>query len=78
MTRFVLLLTGLLATQGANAENWGQWRGPFFNGSTTEKTGRAMNSPKMEAEGALERIGGKVQKKAGDFEKRVDEDLEDE
>ena len=37
MTRFVLLLTGLLGTQVANAENWGQWRGPFFNGSTTEK-----------------------------------------
>jgi len=36
-----------------------------------------MNSPETEAEGAMERIGGKVQKKAGDFEKRLDEDLED-
>ena len=37
MIRFVILLTSLLATLNANAENWGQWRGPFFNGSTTEK-----------------------------------------
>lgn len=37
MTRLFLLLTGLLTSAAANAENWGQWRGPFFNGSTTEK-----------------------------------------
>ena len=48
-----------------------------LKGNIKEKTGRAMNSPDMEAEGAMERIGGKVQKKAGDFEKRLDEDLED-
>ena len=25
-----------LAVSAARAENWPQWRGPFFNGSTTE------------------------------------------
>src|SRR5947207_5032945 len=38
---FVLLVTlgGLMAvtTPAVRAENWPQWRGPFFNGSTTEK-----------------------------------------
>jgi uncharacterized protein YjbJ (UPF0337 family) len=47
-------------------------------GNIKEKTGRALNRGDMEAEGAMERIGGKVQKKAGDFEKRLDEDLEEE
>jgi len=37
-----------------------------------------MNRGDMQAEGAVERIGGKIQKKAGDVEKRLDEDLEDE
>ncbi len=27
----------LLFTTSLRAENWPQWRGPFFNGSTTEK-----------------------------------------
>src|ERR1017187_8250605 len=27
----------LLITASAGAENWPQWRGPYFNGSTTEK-----------------------------------------
>ena len=49
-----------------------------LKGNIKEKAGRATNSPDMEAKGAMERIGGKVQKKAGDFEKRLDEDLEDE
>src|SRR5678816_1811877 len=33
------LLSFLLAvaTSSVNAENWSQWRGPNFNGSTTEK-----------------------------------------
>jgi uncharacterized protein YjbJ (UPF0337 family) len=53
-------------------------RGRELKGNIKEKTGRAMNSPEMEAEGAMERIGGKVQKKAGDFEKRLDEDFDDE
>jgi len=48
-----------------------------LKGNIKKKTGPAMNSPHTEAEGAMERIGGKVQKKAGDFEKRLDEDLED-
>ncbi|MBA4147956.1 MAG: PQQ-binding-like beta-propeller repeat protein [Verrucomicrobia bacterium] len=34
----ILALIGLLVVNGnAFAENWAQWRGPFFNGSTTEK-----------------------------------------
>ena len=49
-----------------------------LKGNIKEKAGRAMNRGDMEAEGAMERIGGKVQKKAGDFEKRLDEDLEEE
>ena len=32
----LLLLTTVLATCTARAENWPQWRGPFFNGSTDE------------------------------------------
>ena len=53
-------------------------RGRELKGNIKEKTGRAMNRADMEAEGAMERIGGKVQKKAGDLEKRLDEDLEEE
>lgn len=37
MTRFGAILAGFLMVGSAVAENWGQWRGPFFNGSTTEK-----------------------------------------
>lgn len=32
----LLLLTIVLTTSSVRAENWGQWRGPFFNGSTDE------------------------------------------
>jgi len=53
-------------------------RGHELKGSIKEKTGRAMNRGDMEAKGAIERIGGKVQKKAGDLEKRLDEELDDE
>jgi outer membrane protein assembly factor BamB len=37
--RTILLFLGFLAClhpSGSSAENWPQWRGPFFNGSTTE------------------------------------------
>ncbi len=53
-------------------------RGRELKGTIKEKTGRAMNRGDVEAEGAMERIGGKIQKKAGDVEKRLDEDLEEE
>jgi len=35
----IAVLSGVLTAtpQAARAENWPQWRGPFFNGSTTEK-----------------------------------------
>ena len=36
MKTLAFLLT-LLAGISARAENWAQWRGPYFNGSTTEK-----------------------------------------
>lgn len=36
MKFYSLCLLGVLATTGVFAENWPQWRGPFFNGSTTE------------------------------------------
>ena len=38
-TLFFVLLTGLLAfaSHSARAADWPQWRGPFFNGSTTDK-----------------------------------------
>ena len=32
-----IVLTGLVLSSSLFAENWPQWRGPFFNGSTTEK-----------------------------------------
>src|SRR5436190_11871252 len=32
----IRLLCALLAVSVVHAENWPQWRGPFFNGSTTE------------------------------------------
>ena len=37
--RSLLIVLGLalLMTASARAENWPQWRGPYFNGSTTEK-----------------------------------------
>ena len=34
--RTALLAGWLLLASAASAENWAQWRGPFFNGSTTE------------------------------------------
>jgi outer membrane protein assembly factor BamB len=34
---FVPFTLALLITVPAGAENWPQWRGPYFNGSTTEK-----------------------------------------
>jgi outer membrane protein assembly factor BamB len=36
-TRFLCLtILAVWVTASAGAENWAQWRGPFFNGSTTE------------------------------------------
>lgn len=32
---YLLLFAGVLGTAPTYAENWAQWRGPFFNGSTT-------------------------------------------
>jgi uncharacterized protein YjbJ (UPF0337 family) len=38
-------------------------------GKVKEKVGRATNNPDLEAEGQVERIGGKVQKRIGQVEK---------
>jgi len=38
-------------------------------GKVKEKVGRATNNPDLEAEGQVEKIGGKVQKKIGQVEK---------
>ena len=48
-----------------------------MKGNIKEKTGRATNNRSMEAEGAMERVGGKVQKKAGDIEQKIDDDLDE-
>src|SRR5262245_61963972 len=34
---FITVASGVLALAAARAENWPQWRGPSFNGSTSEK-----------------------------------------
>jgi uncharacterized protein YjbJ (UPF0337 family) len=38
-------------------------------GKVKEKVGRAMNNPDLEAEGQVEKIAGKFQKKIGQVEK---------
>jgi outer membrane protein assembly factor BamB len=42
-----VLLLGAVLTNAARAENWAQWRGPSFNGSTSE-TGLAASFSKTE------------------------------
>jgi uncharacterized protein YjbJ (UPF0337 family) len=46
-------------------------RGKFHEvkGKVKETVGRATNAPDLEAEGLVEKIGGKVQKKIGQVEK---------
>lgn len=34
---FTLSLAALLSATSARADNWPNWRGPFFNGSSQEK-----------------------------------------
>jgi uncharacterized protein YjbJ (UPF0337 family) len=41
-------------------------------GAVKEKVGRAIKNPDLEVEGADEKLGGKIQKKAGDIEKAFD------
>ena len=38
-------------------------------GNVKEKVGRATNNPDLEAEGLVEKIGGKAQRKIGQAEK---------
>ena len=46
-------------------------RGKFHEvkGKVKEKVGRATSNPDLEAEGLVEKIGGKVQKKIGQVKK---------
>jgi uncharacterized protein YjbJ (UPF0337 family) len=40
-------------------------------GKVKEKVGRATNNPNLEAEGQVEKIGGKIQKKISQVEKLI-------
>ena len=40
-----------------------------IKGHIKEKTGRALGNRKMEAEGGMERLGGKARRKVGEVEK---------
>jgi uncharacterized protein YjbJ (UPF0337 family) len=40
-------------------------------GTAKEKVGRATNNPDVEAEGQVDKIGGKIQKKIGQVEKAL-------
>jgi uncharacterized protein YjbJ (UPF0337 family) len=44
-------------------------KGHELKGAVKEKVGHAVNNPDLEAEGAGEKAGGKVQKKVGEVEK---------
>jgi uncharacterized protein YjbJ (UPF0337 family) len=61
-----------------STKNQVKGRGRELKGNIKEKTGRATNNRGMEAEGTMERVGGKVQKKAGDIEQDLDDELEEE
>ena len=41
-------------------------------GAVKEKVGHVTNNPNLEAEGAGEKLGGKIQKKVGDIEKVIE------
>ena len=51
----------------------GQSKGTIHEvkGKVKEEVGRATNNRRLEAEGQVERIGGKVQKKIGQLEKAL-------
>ena len=43
-----------------------------LKGAIKEKIGRVAHNPDLEVEGTAEKVGGKVQKKAGDIEKVIE------
>jgi uncharacterized protein YjbJ (UPF0337 family) len=49
-------------------------RGRELKGAVKEKVGRATNNRDMESRGTAEKVAGKVQKKAGDVVKDIQED----
>ena len=51
-------------------------RGRELKGAIKEKTGRATNNRDLQAKGMIERGAGKIQKKAGDFERDLEEEDE--
>ncbi|MGB6429772.1 MAG: CsbD family protein [Candidatus Acidiferrales bacterium] len=42
-----------------------------LKGAVKQKAGRALNKPGLEAEGQVEKIGGKLQKKLGQVERAL-------
>jgi uncharacterized protein YjbJ (UPF0337 family) len=40
-------------------------------GAVKEKIGKTSNNPDMEADGAVEKLGGKVQREVGDVERAI-------
>ena len=40
-------------------------------GGVKEMVGRTTNNPRLEVEGALEKVAGKIQKKIGQLEKQL-------
>jgi uncharacterized protein YjbJ (UPF0337 family) len=67
----------LICVMKRSTKNQIKGRGRELKGNIKEKTGGATNNRDLQAEGMLERGGGKVQKKAGDIEKDVEEEDED-
>ena len=44
-----------------------------ISGKIKEKTGRAINDPRLEEKGRAEKVSGRIQKKVGDIEKVFDQ-----
>ncbi|MCI0746226.1 MAG: hypothetical protein L0Y58_12550 [Verrucomicrobia subdivision 3 bacterium] len=49
-----------------------------LEGDIKHKVGRATKNRDLQAERAIERTGGKMQRKAGEFEKDLEDELEGE
>jgi uncharacterized protein YjbJ (UPF0337 family) len=59
-----------------STRNQAEGRARELKGAIKEKTGKATNNRDLQGKGMMEKTGGKVQKKAGDFEKDLEEDEE--
>jgi uncharacterized protein YjbJ (UPF0337 family) len=67
----------LICFMRRSTKNQIKGRGRALKGTIKEKTGRATHNPDLQARGAMERVGGKIQKKAGDIEKDLEEEDQD-